>query len=140
MLALWYFLLGYTRPDQGRHEGGQGSTIPRAPSNYGGPNLCGGRRKAPTMSQALSSTQYFCFRKTSVSNMGVPNLLLAWVPCNVVTPLVPTVIYVSQVFLPGYVCPTFFRVRICKLRCCFFSSFIVFNLALVQLAKFLKSK
>jgi len=36
-----------------------------------------GRRKLPTMSQVLPSTQYICFRKTSGSNMGAPNLLLA---------------------------------------------------------------
>jgi len=29
------------------------------------------------MLQALSSIQYICFRKTSGSNMGAPNLLLA---------------------------------------------------------------
>jgi len=50
---------------------GQGGAIPRAP------NHCGRRRKVPTMSQVLSSMQYICFRKTSGSNMGAPNLLLA---------------------------------------------------------------
>jgi len=35
-----------------------------------------GRHKVPTMSQILSSVQYICFRKTSGSNMGPPNLLL----------------------------------------------------------------
>jgi len=31
--------------------------------------------------------QYSCFRKTSNSNMGAPNLLLAPTPSNLVTPL-----------------------------------------------------
>jgi len=50
------------------------------------PNHCVGRRKGPTMSQVLSSIQYICFLKTSVSNMGPPNLLIvpgAIQPCNV---------------------------------------------------------
>jgi len=55
----------------GRNEGGQGRAIPRVP------NDCGGHRKVPTMSHVLSSIQYICFRKTSGSNMGTPNLLLA---------------------------------------------------------------
>jgi len=36
----------------------------------GASNDCGGRRKAPTMSQVLSSIQYICFGRTSGSNMG----------------------------------------------------------------------
>jgi len=39
-----------------------------------------GRRttaRLTTISQVLSSIQYICFRKTSGSNMGAPNLLLA---------------------------------------------------------------
>jgi len=62
----------------------QEGTIPWALNFYGGaeslrgaPNDCGERRKVPTISQVLSSIQYICFRKTSNSNMGVPNLLLA---------------------------------------------------------------
>jgi len=38
---------------------------------------CRGRKKVLTMFQAFSSIQYICFRKTSGSNMGMPNLLLA---------------------------------------------------------------
>jgi len=41
------------------------------------PKHCGGRRKVPKLSQLLSSTQYICFRKTSGSNIGAPDLLLA---------------------------------------------------------------
>jgi len=41
------------------------------------PNHCRGRRKVPIMSQLFSSWQYICFRKTSDSNMGAVNLLLA---------------------------------------------------------------
>jgi len=43
---------------QGRNEGEQGDTIPRAPNHYGGAELLRGRRKARTMSQVLSSTAY----------------------------------------------------------------------------------
>jgi len=75
-VAIWPLTRSVTR--------GQGGAIPRAPSHYGGakslrgaPNGCGRRRKVPTMPQVLSSMQYICFRKTSVSNMGAPNLLLA---------------------------------------------------------------
>jgi len=79
-------IIGKTSNDvaRGATMGINGDAIPRAPSNYGdakslwgAPNGCAGRRKVPTMSQALSSTQYICFQKTSVSNMGAPNLLLA---------------------------------------------------------------
>jgi len=69
---------------RGRNEGGKGGTIPQAPSHYegveslrGAPNDCGGRRKVPTISQVLSSLQYICFRKISVSNTVAPDLLLA---------------------------------------------------------------
>ena len=47
----------------------------------------GGRRKVLTMSHVHSSIQYICFRKTSGSKMGAPNLLLAQAPFNLVTPL-----------------------------------------------------
>jgi len=47
-----------------------------------------GRRKVPTMSHLLSSIQYICFRKTSVSNMGAPTCFLPRAPSNLVTPLV----------------------------------------------------
>ena len=43
----------------------------------GAQNNCEGRWKVPTMSKALSSIQWICFRKTSGSNMGAPNLFLA---------------------------------------------------------------
>jgi len=36
----------------------------------------GGRRKVPTMSQVFSSIHRICFRKTSGSNTGAPNVLL----------------------------------------------------------------
>jgi len=42
----------------------------------GGPNNFGARRKVTTMSPILVSIQNICFRKTSGSNMGAPNLLL----------------------------------------------------------------
>jgi len=59
-------------------------TIPRAPEHYGGaeslreaPNVSWRRRKIPIISQVHSSIQSIFFRKTSGSNMGAPNLLLA---------------------------------------------------------------
>jgi len=63
--------------NQGRNEGGKGVTISRAPNHYGGAERLRGRRKVPTISQVLSSTQCICFRMTSGSKMGAPNLLLA---------------------------------------------------------------
>jgi len=57
----------FTAHAQGRNDGGKGGTISRAP------NHCGVVEK----SQAFLSIQYICFRKTSGSNMGAPNLLLA---------------------------------------------------------------
>jgi len=61
---------------QGRNVGG---TITLAPNDYRGaeslrvaPNDCGEPLKVPTV-----SLQYICFRKSSGSNMGEPNLLLA---------------------------------------------------------------
>jgi len=55
---------------QGRIEGGKVGTI-------SGRRMTAGRQIVPTMSQVLSSIQYIYFRKTSVSNMGEPILLLA---------------------------------------------------------------
>ena len=55
---------------QERNKGGQRGAILWAA------NHCGEHRKAPTMSQVLSSIQYICFWKTPGSNRGVPNLLL----------------------------------------------------------------
>jgi len=64
---------GYTYPrgTQGRNEGGKG------PEFLGRRITAGGRRKVPTVSQVLSLIQQICFRKSSGSNMGAPNLLLA---------------------------------------------------------------
>jgi len=61
---------------QGCNEGGKGAKFPRLRVTMGAPNGCGGHQKVPTTSQVPSSTQYICFRKTSVSNTGAPNLLL----------------------------------------------------------------
>jgi len=58
-----------TRPDL-RLCCGHGCTIPRAPNRWGG------RQKAPTMSQLLSSIECIYFQKPSCSSMGAPNLLL----------------------------------------------------------------
>ena len=73
-------------PSQGRNEGGQGvhnspgadaKSLWGAKSLQGAPNSCRGSRKIPAMSQVLSSIQYICFWKTTVSNMGAPDLPLA---------------------------------------------------------------
>jgi len=45
------------------------------------------KSQVQTMSQALSSIQHICFRKTSGSNMGAR--FLPGAPCNLVTTLVP---------------------------------------------------
>jgi len=44
-------------------------------NNSPGAESLRGRRKVTTMSHVLSPKQYICFRKTSGSNMGVPNVL-----------------------------------------------------------------
>ena len=62
---------GVTRVERGAQFPGR-----RITRGKGGHNSRG-RWKAPTMLQVLSSVQYICFRKTSGSNMGAPNLLLA---------------------------------------------------------------
>jgi len=49
----------------------------RAGPDYGGAKSLRGRRKVPTVSQVLSSIQQICFRKSSDSTMGAPNLLFA---------------------------------------------------------------
>jgi len=103
---------------QGRNEGEQGGrNSPGAESLWGTkslrgePNGCGGRKKIPTMSQALYSIQYICFRKTSVSNMGVPNLLLSRARSNLqprYAPVSGSVIFLThshippRVIMPGY--------------------------------------
>jgi len=48
---------------QGRNEGGKGAQFPGRRITMGAP-------KIPTVSHALSSMQYICFRKTSGSNAG----------------------------------------------------------------------
>jgi len=65
---------------QERNERGKAGAIPQVPSRYGGAKSVRGapnRQKVPTMSQVLPSIHYICFQKTSHSNMGAPNLLLA---------------------------------------------------------------
>ena len=61
--ALWF-------NRQGRKEGARGR-------NYPGAEWLRGRLKIPTMSRVHSSILYICFRKTSGSKMGAPNLHLA---------------------------------------------------------------
>jgi len=56
---------------------GQGGAITWASNHSGGTEWLRGRHKIPTMSHLHSSIQYICFRKTSGSKMGEPNLHLA---------------------------------------------------------------
>jgi len=66
---------------------GKGGAITRAPNHSAGAEWLQGRQNVPTMSHVHSSIQYICFRKTSGSKMGAPNLLLPRAPSNLVTPL-----------------------------------------------------
>ena len=74
--ALWF-------NQQGRNEGARMRNYPGAKSLLGALKYCGGaewlrgRQIVPTMSHVHSAIQYICFRKTSGSKMGEPNLLLA---------------------------------------------------------------
>jgi len=61
--ALWF-------SQQGRNEGARGGR------NYPGAESLWGRQKIPTLSHVHSSIQYICFRKTSGSKIGAPNLHL----------------------------------------------------------------
>jgi len=63
---------------QGRNERVQGgSNSPGAEITMGGEWLRGRRKLFTTMLQILPSIQQICFHKTSDTNMGAPNLLLA---------------------------------------------------------------
>jgi len=66
--ALWF-------NQRGRNEGARGRNYPGAESPWRW-NTAGGQ-KIPTMPHVYSSMQYICFRKTSGSKMGAPNLHLA---------------------------------------------------------------
>jgi len=74
---------------QRRNEGdGKGGEIPRAPNHYGGvESLREGAEKLQQCHEYFLQ-QHICFRKTSGSNMGAPNLFLAPAPSNLVTSLV----------------------------------------------------
>jgi len=68
---------GESTEARGVTRGEKGAQFPGRRITMGAPNGRGGRRKVPTMSHVLSSTQYISFRKISGSNMGAPNLLFA---------------------------------------------------------------
>ena len=70
--------------NQGRNDGGNGGTIPRAPNHYGGAESL---RGAPKKSQVNSLIQYIYFRNNSDSNIGALNVLFDPAPSNLVTPL-----------------------------------------------------
>jgi len=63
---------------QGRNDGGaRWAQFPGHRITAGVAKCLLGCRKVPTISQVLSSMQQIFFRKTSGSNMGAPDLLLA---------------------------------------------------------------
>jgi len=57
--------------------GGKGGTILRPPDHYGGAESLRGTRKIPNKLTNTSLNAVNFLPKTSVSNMGTPNLLLA---------------------------------------------------------------
>jgi len=64
-----YFVFVYACRDRTRGDKGE---------QYPGRRITAGASKSPnTVTLILSSIQYICCRKTSVSNMGAPSLLLA---------------------------------------------------------------
>jgi len=63
--------------DRGVTMGGKEGTIPRASNHYMGVEKLWGCRKIATISPAVSSSQYFCFRKTSWFEHRAPNFPLA---------------------------------------------------------------
>ena len=71
------------RSNQGRNDEGQGAQLPGRRITVRASNDCA-TPKSPN-NVTGTSVQYICFRKTSGSNIGVPNLLLA--PSNLVAPL-----------------------------------------------------
>jgi len=77
--------------DQGPNEGeASGAQFLGCGIDMVAPNACEGRWKVPTVSQVFSSIQLICFRKTSSSNMGAPNLFLALGAIYFVTSLLST--------------------------------------------------
>jgi len=80
---------------QRRNERGKGAQFP-------GCRITAGDQNVTTMSQALSLTQYICFRKASGSNMGAPNLFLA--PWRHLTSLRPCTSRWSLAKMTKFVC------------------------------------
>jgi len=58
-------------------KGSKGGKIPRAPNYYGGAESLRGRQKSQQCRKYLLQYSTFCFRKTSDSNVGAPNLFHA---------------------------------------------------------------
>jgi len=63
------------RSNQGHNDGGQGAQLPGRRITMRAPNDCGAPKSPSNITK--TSVQYICFRKTSGSNIGAPNLLLA---------------------------------------------------------------
>jgi len=63
------------RSNQGRNDGGKGAQFPGCRITMRALNDCGAPKSPNNVT--ITSVQFICFRKTSGSNMGAPNLLLA---------------------------------------------------------------
>jgi len=63
------------RSNQGRNDGEQGAQFPKRRITMRALNDCGARKSPNNVTRI--SMQYICFRKTSGSKIGAPNLLLA---------------------------------------------------------------
>ena len=63
------------RSNQGRNDEWQGAQFPGRRITMRAPNDCGTPKSPSNITR--TSVQYICFRKTSGSNIGSPNLLLA---------------------------------------------------------------
>jgi len=75
--AVYHDLLrrGTARSNQGRIDGGQAAQLPRRRITMRVLNDCGAPKSPNYVTR--TSVQYVCFRKTSGSNIGAPNSLLA---------------------------------------------------------------
>jgi len=62
------------RSNQGRNDGGQGAQFPERRITMRALNDCGARKSPNNVTR--TSVQCICFRKTSDSKIGAPNLLL----------------------------------------------------------------
>jgi len=75
--AVYHDLLRRVPPrcNQGSNDEGQGAQFPGRRITMRAPNDCGAPKSHNNVTR--TSVQYVCFRKSSGSNIGAPNLLLA---------------------------------------------------------------